>query len=54
MWTPPAGDAIYFVMVDRFANGDARNDGTVDAKDPQAMIDGIKQRYEAPLRRVFP
>ncbi len=23
-------------------------------EDPQQMIDGIKQRYEAPLRRIFP
>lgn len=26
----------------------------LDVKDPQRMIDEIKQRYEAPLRRVFP
>lgn len=42
-WTPPPGDAIYFVMVDRFANGDPRNDGTVDAKDPQAFHGGDLQ-----------
>ncbi|MCP3140404.1 alpha-amylase family glycosyl hydrolase [Pyxidicoccus xibeiensis] len=53
-WVPPAGDAIYFVMVDRFANGDPRNDGTVDLKDAQAFhggdlqgvisrLDGLKQ-----------
>ncbi|NTX52530.1 alpha-amylase family glycosyl hydrolase [Myxococcus sp. CA039A] len=40
LWTPPAGDAIYFVMVDRFSNGDAGNDGTVDAKDAQAFHGG--------------
>lgn len=34
----PAG--IYFVMVDRFENGDASNDGVVDAKDPQAFHGG--------------
>ncbi|MCP3057814.1 glycosyl hydrolase [Myxococcus sp. K38C18041901] len=39
-WTPPEGDAIYFVMVDRFANGDAKNDGAVDAKDAQAFHGG--------------
>lgn len=26
----------------------------LSAEDPQAMIDEIKQRYEAPLREVFP
>lgn len=26
----------------------------LDVDDPQAMIDEIKQRYEAPLRKVFP
>ena len=26
----------------------------LDVPDPQQMIDQIKQRYEAPLRRVFP
>lgn len=26
----------------------------LDVTDPQAMIDEIKQRYEAPLREVFP
>ncbi|AKF82971.1 glycosyl hydrolase [Myxococcus fulvus 124B02] len=39
-WTPPEGDAIYFVMVDRFANGDVKNDGAVDAKDAQAFHGG--------------
>ncbi|MCP3098769.1 glycosyl hydrolase [Myxococcus sp. K15C18031901] len=43
VWTPPAGDAIYFVLVDRFANGDPRNDGAVDAKDPQAFHGGDLQ-----------
>ncbi|HZI11834.1 MAG TPA: alpha-amylase family glycosyl hydrolase, partial [Myxococcus sp.] len=39
-WVPPDGDAIYFVMVDRFANGDTRNDGQVDLKDAQAFHGG--------------
>ncbi|NMO13768.1 glycosyl hydrolase [Pyxidicoccus fallax] len=42
-WVPPAGDAIYFVMVDRFANGDPRNDGKVDLKDAQAFHGGDLQ-----------
>lgn len=31
---------IYFVMVDRFENGDRSNDGVVDANDPQAFHGG--------------
>lgn len=31
---------VYFVMVDRFENGDERNDGVVDLKDPQAFHGG--------------
>lgn len=42
-WVPPAGDAIYFVMVDRFANGDPSNDGKVDLKDAQAFHGGDLQ-----------
>jgi glycosidase len=42
-WVPPAGDAIYFVMVDRFANGDRKNDGKVDLKDAQAFHGGDLQ-----------
>ena len=34
------GDAIYLVMVDRFANGDAVNDGSIDLSDPQAFHGG--------------
>lgn len=34
------GDAIYFVMVDRFANGNPANDRTVDLRDPQAFHGG--------------
>ena len=26
----------------------------LDIDDPQHMVDDIKRRYEAPLRRVFP
>ena len=37
---PPPDDAIYFVLVDRFANGDPANDGTVDPTDPQAFHGG--------------
>lgn len=33
-------DLIYFVMVDRFANGDPSNDGEVDLQDPQAFHGG--------------
>ncbi|QSQ13907.1 alpha-amylase family glycosyl hydrolase [Myxococcus landrumensis] len=42
-WSPPPGDAIYFVMVDRFANGNPGNDGAVDAKDAQAFHGGDLQ-----------
>ncbi len=34
------GDVIYFVMVDRFANGDPSNDSRVDPRDPQAFHGG--------------
>jgi glycosidase len=39
---PPfdAGDAIYFVMVDRFANGVPENDDSIDPADPQAWHGG--------------
>ncbi len=40
---PPVDDAIYFVMVDRFANGDPDNDGAVDPGDPQAFHGGDLQ-----------
>lgn len=33
-------DAVYFVMVDRFRNGDPSNDGAVDRSDPQAFHGG--------------
>lgn len=35
-----APKSIYFVMVDRFANGDRSNDGDADPKDPQAFHGG--------------
>ncbi|MBS1152529.1 MAG: glucosyl hydrolase family protein [Myxococcaceae bacterium] len=34
---------VYFVMVDRFANGDPTNDGVVDLKDPAAFHGGDLQ-----------
>ena len=37
------GDSIYFVLVDRFANGDPSNDGVVDRADPQAFHGGDLQ-----------
>ncbi|WP_426753896.1 alpha-amylase family glycosyl hydrolase [Myxococcus sp. Y35] len=42
-WEPPEGDAVYFVMVDRFANGDSKNDGVVDMQDAQAFHGGDLQ-----------
>ncbi len=42
-WRPrpaPDGDLMYFVLVDRFANGDPANDGDVDGGDPQAWHGG--------------
>jgi hypothetical protein len=36
----PAPRSIYFVMVDRFANGDPTNDGDADRADPQAFHGG--------------
>lgn len=38
-----AGDALYFIMVDRFANGDPSNDDAVDPADPQAFHGGDLQ-----------
>ena len=40
---PPPDDVIYFVLVDRFANGDPTNDGAVDLADPQAFHGGDLQ-----------
>ncbi|NOK03961.1 glycosyl hydrolase [Myxococcus xanthus] len=42
-WEPPGGDAVYFVMVDRFSNGDPKNDGAVDLEDAQAFHGGDLQ-----------
>lgn len=36
----PGGDSVYFVLVDRFANGDLTNDGPVDVNDPAAWHGG--------------
>jgi glycosidase len=47
---PPVDDLIYFVMVDRFANGDAANDGAIDLEDPTAFhggdIQGVIDRLD--------
>lgn len=37
------GGLMYFVMVDRFANGDPTNDGAIDPKDPAAFHGGDLQ-----------
>ncbi|MBI5543536.1 MAG: glycosyl hydrolase [Deltaproteobacteria bacterium] len=42
-FTDPRQSAIYFVMVDRFANGDSKNDGAIDLKDPAAFHGGDLQ-----------
>ena len=43
-------DAVYFVLVDRFANGDPSNDVTVDPNSPSAWhggdLAGVLQRIE--------
>ena len=36
----PQAGPVYFVMLDRFANGDASNDGDVDLSDPQGFHGG--------------
>lgn len=45
-----AGSAIYFVMVDRFHNGEPANDGTVDPDDPQAFhggdLQGVRRKLD--------
>ncbi len=38
--TVAAADSIYFVLLDRFANGDPSNDDTIDVSDPQAFHGG--------------
>ncbi len=43
-------DALYFVLVDRFANGDPSNDGDVQPRDPQGWhggdVVGVTQRLD--------
>jgi len=47
---PPVDDLIYFVMVDRFANGDPGNDVEIDLDDPTAFhggdIQGVIDRLD--------
>ncbi len=45
-WSPAGigpGDSIYFVLVDRFFDGDKANDGAIDRHDPQAFHGGDLQ-----------
>lgn len=48
--TPFTPRAVYFVMVDRFANGDPSNDGDANPDDPQAFhggdLAGLTQRLD--------
>ena len=37
---PPESELVYFVLVDRFDNGDSRNDDTIDLTDPHAFHGG--------------
>lgn len=41
--TRPPAESIYFVLVDRFANGDRKNDGAADPLDPQGFHGGDLQ-----------
>ena len=47
---PGVKSPVYFVMVDRFANGDSNNDGAVDLADPAAFhggdIQGVIDRLD--------
>ena len=45
----PQDDAIYFVMIDRFANGLRENDGTIDRTDPNAFHGGDLRGISAHL-----
>lgn len=45
-------DAIYFVLVDRFANGDPANDGAIDPSDPQAFHGGDLAGLRAQLDHI--
>ena len=40
---PPAGGALYFILIDRYANGDPSNDAGADRADPQAFHGGDLQ-----------
>ncbi len=44
-----AGSAIYFVMVDRFSNGDPANDNVVDISDPHGFHGGDLQGLTSKL-----
>ena len=43
-------DLLYFILVDRFANGDTQNDVLVDTTDLQAFhggdLEGVKQHLD--------
>lgn len=47
---PPADDLVYFVLVDRFYNGDPSNDGEVQPEDPHGFhggdLAGVLQRLD--------
>lgn len=47
---PTTPDLLYFVLVDRFANGDTTNDVLVDPSDPQAFhggdLNGVEQHLD--------
>ena len=47
---PAEADLVYLVMVDRFFNGDERNDHTIDLDDPHGWhggdIAGVRQRLD--------
>lgn len=57
----PAGDAVYFVMVDRFSNGKTSNDAEVKPSDPAAFhggdLDGVTAKvdhlYDLGVRTVW-
>ncbi len=45
----PRSDVLYFVLVDRFANGEPANDGAIDRADPSAWHGGDLQGVAARL-----
>ena len=49
---PAPAHAIYFAMVDRFANGDPGNDGAIDLSDPGAFHGGDLQGVLAHLDHI--